>query len=39
MERILFIDNANENDTYQALDYWKPLLLFPFDLRWELWKG
>ena len=31
MEKILFIDNANENDTYQALDYWKPLLLFPFD--------
>jgi hypothetical protein len=31
MERILFLDNAIENDTYQALDYWKPLLLSPFD--------
>jgi GMP synthase-like glutamine amidotransferase len=31
MERILFLDNAIENDTYNALGYWKPLLLFPFD--------
>jgi len=32
MRRILFIDNAIENDTYQALDYWRPLLVYPFDL-------
>ena len=32
MRRILFIDNAIENDTYQALDYWRPLLVYPFDV-------
>ena len=32
MNRILFLDNSIANDTYRPLDYWKPLLLFPFDL-------
>ena len=31
MKRILFLDNAIEDDTYYASGYWKPLLLFPFD--------
>jgi GMP synthase-like glutamine amidotransferase len=31
MHRILFLDNAVENDTYEASGYWKPLLLYPFD--------
>ena len=32
MSRILFLDNAIENDVYQPLTYWEPLLLFPYDL-------
>lgn len=32
MNKILFLDNSIANDTYRPLDYWKPLLLFPFDL-------
>jgi len=31
MQRILFLDNTIENDTYRASVYWKPLLLYPFD--------
>jgi hypothetical protein len=26
------LDNSIANYTYRPLDYWKPLLLFPFDL-------
>jgi GMP synthase-like glutamine amidotransferase len=32
MGRILFLDNAIENDTYQPLTYWQPVLFFPFDV-------
>jgi GMP synthase-like glutamine amidotransferase len=32
MEKILFLDNAIENDTYQPLTYWQPVLFFPFDV-------
>jgi GMP synthase-like glutamine amidotransferase len=32
MQKILFLDNAVENDTYDAARYWKPLLMYPHDL-------
>jgi GMP synthase-like glutamine amidotransferase len=32
MNRILFLDNSIDNDTYRPLIYWEPLLLFPYDL-------
>lgn len=32
MQRILFLDNAIENDTYSAADLWRPLLVYPFDV-------
>ena len=32
MNKILFLDNSIANDTYRPLDYWKPLMMFPFDL-------
>ncbi len=32
MDRILFIDNSINEDVYQPLTYWEPLLLFPYDL-------
>ena len=32
MGRILFLDNSIDEDVYQPLTYWEPLLLFPFDL-------
>ena len=32
MRKILFIDNAIENDTYNAARYWKPLLMYPYDM-------
>jgi GMP synthase-like glutamine amidotransferase len=32
MEKILFLDNGVENDTYQAVNYWVPVLYYPFDL-------
>lgn len=32
MHKILFLDNSIADDTYRPLDYWKPLLMFPFDL-------
>ena len=32
MNRILFLDNAIEDDVYQPLTYWEPLLLYPYDL-------
>ena len=32
MQRILFLDSAVENDTYSALDLWRPLLVYPFDV-------
>ena len=32
MEKILFLDNTIDNDTYQPLTYWEPVLFFPFDL-------
>ena len=32
MRRTLFLDNAIENDIYQAPDYWKPLLVYPHDM-------
>ena len=32
MNRILFLDNSIENDVYQPLTYWEPLLLYPYDL-------
>jgi hypothetical protein len=32
MQRILFLDNAIENDTYSALDFWRPVLVYPFDV-------
>lgn len=31
MNRILFLDNSIDNDVYQPLPYWEPLLRFPFD--------
>ena len=31
MDRILFLDNSIDEDVYQPLTYWEPLLLFPFD--------
>ena len=31
MDRILFLDNSIDNDDYQPLPYWEPLLMFPFD--------
>jgi GMP synthase-like glutamine amidotransferase len=32
MRKILFLDNAIENDTYNAAQYWKPLLVYPHDM-------
>ena len=32
MNRILFLDNAIEDDVYQPLTYWEPILLYPYDL-------
>ena len=32
MNRILFLDNAIDEDAYQPLSYWEALLLFPYDL-------
>jgi GMP synthase-like glutamine amidotransferase len=32
MNRILFLDNSLDDDPYQPLSYWDPLLLFPYDL-------
>ena len=32
MSRILFLDNSIDGDIYQPLQYWAPLLLFPYDL-------
>ena len=32
MNRILFLDNSIQNDTYGPLTYWPPLLLFPYDV-------
>ena len=32
MNRILFLDNSIDDDVYQPLTYWEPLLLFPYDL-------
>lgn len=32
MNRILFLDNSIDDDAYQPLIYWEPLLLFPYDL-------
>jgi GMP synthase-like glutamine amidotransferase len=32
MGKILFLDNGVENDTYQAINYWEPVLYYPFDL-------
>ncbi len=31
MDRILFLDNSIENDAYQPLTYWEPLLMFAYD--------
>ena len=31
MNRILFLDNSIDDDVYQPLTYWEPLLLFPYD--------
>ncbi len=31
MSRILFLDNSIDDDVYQPLTYWEPLLLFPYD--------
>ena len=31
MCRILFLDNSIEDDVYQPLIYWEPLLLYPYD--------
>ena len=31
MNRILFLDNSIDNDVYQPLTYWEPLLVFPYD--------
>ena len=32
MKRILFLDNAVADDTYNAAQYWKPLLVYPHDM-------
>jgi GMP synthase-like glutamine amidotransferase len=32
MKKILFLDNAVADDTYQAARYWKPLLVYPYDM-------
>jgi GMP synthase-like glutamine amidotransferase len=32
MKRILFLDNAVADDTYNAAQYWKPLLVHPCDM-------
>lgn len=32
MKRILFLDNAVADDTYNAARYWKPLLVYPHDM-------
>ena len=32
MNRILFLDNAIDDDVYQPLGYWAPLLMYPYDL-------
>ena len=32
MKRILFLDNAVADDTYNAAQYWKPLLVNPHDM-------
>jgi GMP synthase-like glutamine amidotransferase len=32
MQRILFLDNAVENDVYSAPELWIPLLVHPFDM-------
>jgi GMP synthase-like glutamine amidotransferase len=32
MRKILFLDNAIENDIYDAARYWKPLLMYPHDM-------
>ncbi|MGD2184732.1 MAG: type 1 glutamine amidotransferase [Desulfobacterales bacterium] len=32
MNRILFLDNSTDDDVYQPLTYWEPLLLFPYEL-------
>ena len=32
MNRILLLDNSIDQDVYQPLNYWEPLLLFPYDL-------
>jgi GMP synthase-like glutamine amidotransferase len=32
MNRILFLDNSIQNDAYDPLTYWPPLLLFPYDV-------
>ena len=34
MNRILFLDNSIEDDVYQPLTYWEPLLLYPYDHFW-----
>ena len=31
MDRILFLDNSIDDDVYQPLIYWEPLLLLPYD--------
>lgn len=31
MNRILFLDNSIDDDVYQPLTYWEPLLLSPYD--------
>ena len=31
MDRILFLDNSIQDDRYQPLGYWEPVLLFDFD--------
>jgi hypothetical protein len=32
MKKILFLDNAVADDTYNAAQYWKPLLVHPYDM-------
>jgi GMP synthase-like glutamine amidotransferase len=32
VNRILFIDNSIDEDVYQPLSYWEPLLQYPFDI-------